>query len=175
MNQETFDSLQAGDIIIHRNSTNAVVVHDNLYRRVTAVQVYIVTNPDEWNVVYGMKYKDISTHDKSLQFIRPTNENITEMSQTLEGAKKATLWKWEWLYTATAEEILYDPPKCGLCSYYSTTCSRCELWGYSNSCNDNVNPFQDVVRARENLRYHLVTLDDVRQKVWVVLDAVRKL
>ncbi len=54
---------------------------------------------------------------------KPTNIEIKEMSVTFEGAKKATLWKWNWMCTATKYEITnFDWPKCGFCVFYDTCC-----------------------------------------------------
>lgn len=51
MTVKEFKNLGAGDIIRHKTSSGASVVHDNYGRYVIAVRTAHVTNPDEWDLI----------------------------------------------------------------------------------------------------------------------------
>lgn len=51
MTEEQFAALQPGDLVRHKSSGSALIVHANFGRRVTAVRVADLTNPAEWDQV----------------------------------------------------------------------------------------------------------------------------
>lgn len=51
MTKDQFEALRPGDLVRHKHSASAFIVHSNYGNRVTAVQVADLTNPREWDVV----------------------------------------------------------------------------------------------------------------------------
>ncbi len=48
---EEFASLNPGDLVRHKHSASAAIVHANYGKRVTAVRTFDLTNPMEWDKV----------------------------------------------------------------------------------------------------------------------------
>lgn len=61
MTKDEFNGLKTGDIIKNQGNDLPVVVMVNYGDRVTAVQTFDVTNPQEWDILgtanYSMRYK----------------------------------------------------------------------------------------------------------------------
>lgn len=51
MTDGEFRALKPGDLIRHKGSSSAAIVHANFGNRVTAVRILDMTNPREWNRV----------------------------------------------------------------------------------------------------------------------------
>ena len=51
MTEEQFAALKPGDLVRHKSSARALIVHANFGRRVTAVRIADLTNPSEWDQV----------------------------------------------------------------------------------------------------------------------------
>lgn len=51
MTREEMDALRPGDLIRHKHSSAALVVHDNCNGVVTACRIETATNPIEWDRV----------------------------------------------------------------------------------------------------------------------------
>lgn len=49
--EDEFRALQPGDLVRHKHSSSAAIVHANFGKRVTAVRTFDLTNPCEWNRV----------------------------------------------------------------------------------------------------------------------------
>ena len=52
MTKEDFASLSEGDIVRHKTSAEALIVHANYGGRVTAVRIADLTNPSEWDLIF---------------------------------------------------------------------------------------------------------------------------
>ncbi len=57
MREEDFKSLQTGDIVKHKSTQEPLIVTTNYGGRVTAMQTYDLTNPNEWNLILKADYK----------------------------------------------------------------------------------------------------------------------
>ncbi|KKK69203.1 hypothetical protein LCGC14_2936410 [marine sediment metagenome] len=97
---------------------------------------------------------------------KPTYKEIIDMSITFEGAKKASIWKWEWMCMATKKEIRSGEwPECGFCVFYKNKCNDCVLkhcfvyWGNKGW----VNPlYEKIVQTWWKLRKGKVTIKQFR-------------
>ncbi len=88
MNKETFKKLKMGDIVKHvLNSTMIGVVTGNYGDRVTAINSYDITDPDEWILFINNKHNKLPMTDKQilewfyerLHYIYMENENSDYM------------------------------------------------------------------------------------------------
>jgi hypothetical protein len=59
MTKEEFNDLNRGDLIKHRAESTVLIVTANYGDRITAVETWDVTNPDEWAIVRKADYRRV--------------------------------------------------------------------------------------------------------------------
>lgn len=63
MNEGDFKNLSAGDIVRHKMSSEAAIVHANYGSHIIAVRTFHLTNPQEWDLIYKADLKRIASKD----------------------------------------------------------------------------------------------------------------
>ena len=108
---------------------------------------------------------------------RPTGKQIRDMSVTFEGAKKASILKWQWICTATKKKLLSEWPICGFCVFYEKNCNVCILNRCEGYWGDNgwVDPlYEKIVIASDKLCNGDITLKQFRILAKRMLNRIKK-
>ena len=110
---------------------------------------------------------------------KPTDELITRLSKTKEGAKAAAVLKWEWLVQAPTRSVIkyteddrewYDWPVCGLCCFYNK-CKLCPL----KSCKRESGLYSKAAKAAKRIDWGFATLTEFRAAAQKMLDKIKSL